>query len=134
MTLRYPLMRAFSRWPDIWDDDLLDFSTTQSGLDVYETNDQVVIKANVAGVPADQVDLTFDRGFLSIRAQGTDQEEDKSKKHYSRSSWNYSYRVAVPGEVDYATEPEAEIEGGVLTVTFQKSEKAKPKKLTIKTK
>ena len=134
MTLRYPLMRAISRWPEFWDDDLLDFSTTQSGLDVYETDNQVVIKANVAGVPADKVDLTFDRGVLSIRAQATEQEEDQKKKHYNRSSWNYAYRVTVPGEINFNQEPSAEVESGVLTVIFQKTAKAKPKKLTVKAK
>jgi HSP20 family protein len=132
---RDPFVRSLSRWPSLWDEDFFDFpATTNSGLDVYETEDEVVVKANVAGVPAEEVDLTFDKGVLWVRAEAEEKEKDKKKKHYSRSSWSYSYKVSVPGEVDYQTDPEAAVAGGVLTVTFKKSEQAKPKKLAVKAK
>jgi len=132
-----PIMRSLGRWPDFWDDD--DLSLVNHGtnnLDVYETENEVVVKANVAGVPAESVDITFEKGVLFIKAEKSDEEEDKDKQHYSRSSWSYSYRVAVPGVsmLDSNVEPEAEIEDGVVEVRFKKAEASKPKKLSVKAK
>lgn len=120
-----------SQWPDLWDDD---FFSNAGGrdLDVYETEDEVVVKANVAGVSEEEIDITFEKGVLWIKADKTEEEEDKKKKHYSKSSWSYSYKVAVPGTIDYNKEPKAEVENGVVTIEFTKAESSKPKKLTVK--
>jgi HSP20 family protein len=128
-----PLMRALNRWPTVWeDDDLLDVTTATNNLDVYETEDEVVVKANVAGVPVEKVDVTFEKGVLWIKAEREEEKTDEERQHYSRSSWNYSYRVAVPGMIDYNQEPNAEVEDGVITVSFKKAEASKPKRLSVK--
>lgn len=131
-----PTYSMLSRWPSIWDEDEMGSMLTGAGnnLDVYETADEVVIKANVAGVPTEKVDITFEKGVLWIQAQKEEQEQDEGKKHYSRSSWSYSYKVAVPGEIDYTKEPDATVDNGIITVTFKKAEASKPKKLTVKAK
>ncbi len=132
-----PLISTLSRWPDIWDDDEVSFMNRASNnLDVYETEDAVTVKANVAGVPAEKVDITFDNGVLWIQASAEEAEDDREKKHYSKSVWNYSYKVAVPspGMLDQQQDPDVQIENGVLTVLFKKAESAKPKKLQVKSK
>lgn len=128
-----PMTSMLSRWPDIWDDDMFDQLGTSSSnnLDVYETEDHVVVEANVAGIPAEEVDITFEKGVLWIKAS-KQQESKDTKKHYSRSSWSYSYKVAVPGMLDTASEPEAKVKNGVVTITFKKAEASKPKKLQAK--
>ena len=129
-----PISRMLSQWPDFWDEDLLPSSSNARDLDVFETEDEVVVRANVAGTKDEDIDLTFEKGVLLIQASKTEEEEDKKKKHYSKSSWSYSYKVAVPGMIDFSQEPVAEIEDGVVTVTFKKSEGAKPKKLLVQRK
>lgn len=123
-----------SQWPDLWDEDMLTDLSTGRGLDVYETKDDVVVRANVAGVRENDIDITFEKGVLWIKAARVEEEDSHDKKHYSKSSWNYSYKVAVPGTLDMSHEPEAEIEDGMITVKFKKSEVMKPKKLTVKKK
>lgn len=131
-----PTFRALSRWPDFWDDDLFTtpINNLSNNLDLYETDDEVIVKANVAGVPEDDVDLTFEKGTLWIKAQANKENDDEAKKHYSKSSWSYSYKVAVPGLLDHTVDPDATVENGVLTIKFKKSEHTKPKKLTIRKK
>jgi HSP20 family protein len=130
-----PLLPSLNRWPSIWDDEDMDFMSNMASnnLDVYETDDEVVVKANVAGVPAEKIDVTFEKGVLYVTAQAEEQSDDTQKKHYSKSSWKYSYRVAVPGILDYNQEPTAEVDNGVLILTFKKAEQSKPKKLQVKT-
>jgi HSP20 family protein len=131
-----PMARMLNRWPDIWDDDLSSLAafSSRNDLDVYETEDEVVVKANVAGINPTDVDITFEKGVLWIKAEKAEEKEDSNKKHYSKSSWNYSYRIAVPGMLDFNTEPSAEVDHGVVTVTFKKAEASKPRKLTVKAK
>lgn len=132
--------RSFGRWPSIWDDDfgLTSLTSANNNLDVYETEEEVVVKANVAGVPTDEVDITFEKGVLRIKADRVEENEETKKQHYSKSSWSYSYRVSIPGMesgmIDLDSEPEATIDQGVVTIKFKKSKASQPKKLKLKTK
>lgn len=121
-----------TRWPDFWDDEDL-MNVTGRDLDLYETEDEVVVKASLAGVDEDKVDITFEKGVLWIRAE-EEEEEKEGKKYYHKASRSYSYKVAVPGDIDLGKEPEAEFVNGVVTVTFKKAEQAKPKKIEVKRK
>jgi HSP20 family protein len=124
-------IRPFWRWPSVFEDEDWLPAIDSGQLDVYETKDEIVVKANVAGVKADEVDVTFEDGVLWIR--GSEEEEKKEdKKFYRRSRRSYSYKVAIPGNIDLKKEPEAKVKDGVVTVSFKKAEEAKPKKITVK--
>ena len=132
-----PKLTNLVNWSDFFADDDLSLATrANNNLDVYETGDEIVVKANVAGIPADKVDVVFEKGVLWIKAEKEEETDDKEKQHYTKSSWNYSYRVALPNIslVDQNHEPEAEVENGVVTIRFKKTEASKPKKLTVKEK
>lgn len=119
-----------SRWPDYWDDEDFNNSLGTSNLDLYETEEEVVVKASIAGVSRDKIDITFEKGILWIRAE--EEEIDKEgKKYYRKASRNYSYKIAIPGDIDMSIDPKAEINDGLITITFTKAEQAKPKKILV---
>lgn len=126
---------SLSRWPSVWDWDEEDTSVAPtSNLDVYETDQEVIIQANVAGVSEKDIDLTFEKGVLWVRAltQKDGEDIDQGRKYYRKASRSYSYKVAVPGNVDLQKEPQAALDQGILTVTFHKTEVAKPKRIEVK--
>lgn len=129
-----PLGRTLAPWSDFWDEDLLPAMGNQQlgGMEVYETEKQVVVKVNVAGVSEDNIDITFEKGMLYINAQKSEEEADEKRNYYSRGSQQYAYRISVPGEIDLSNDPDASLENGVLTVTFTKSQKSMPRKLQVK--
>jgi HSP20 family protein len=127
--IRWDPMSTLLRWPNVWEDE--DLVSPGTNLDVYETKDEVTIKANVAGVDPDKVEITFEKGVLTLSAQ-EELEEKEDKKFYKKATRSYSYRVAVPGNIDLGQEPEATVKHGIVTVTFKKAEEAKPKKIMIK--
>lgn len=129
--IRWDPMSTMLRWPNIWEDE--DFPTVagSDNLDVYETKDESVVKANVAGIDPDKVEITFEKGVLTISARD-ESEEKEGKRYYKKATRSYSYRVGVPGNIDLASEPEARVEHGIVTVTFKKAEEEKPKKISIK--
>ncbi len=135
--VRLDPFRSLSRWPAIWDEDfgLSTMTTANNNLDVYETEDEVVVRANVAGVPTDKVDITFEKGVLRITAEAVEEAEEHKKQHYSKSSWSYSYRVVIPGMeagmIDLDSDPDATVEHGVVTVKFKKSKASKSKKVVV---
>jgi HSP20 family protein len=119
-------------WSDLLDDDVFPMTGRMAnGLEVYETEKEVVVKANVAGVPEDKVDVTFEKGTLYINAAAEQEEKDEKRTHYSRSNWQYSYTVSVPGEVNSDAEPQVMLKDGVLNITFQKAAQVLPKKLKV---
>lgn len=121
-------LKSFWRWPSIWEEGEAEYGGRQ--MDVYETDDEVVVKASVAGVKPEAVEVTFENGILEIRGQ--EEKEEEGKKYYKKASRSYRYRVATPGNVDTSQEPKATVKDGVITVKFNKAEEAKPKKIRVK--
>lgn len=123
------------RWPRMlaWDED--DYWTDEKeGLTVYETDNDVVVQANVAGVPPEKVDVSLEGGALTIRATHEETEEEKGRKKVvykqaRKAQYVYSTSIPCPIKADQVT---AEVKDGVVTVTLPKEEKAKPKKIKVK--
>lgn len=121
--------------PDFWDEDeeWLNVPIAQNGLSVYEDDDKVYVEAAVPGINPKDVEVTFQDGYLWIHGETKEEEGDKKKKYYRKASKSFSYRVAVPGDVDESKDPEATYKHGVMTIAFTKSPKAQPKKIQVKT-
>ncbi|MFC1646935.1 Hsp20/alpha crystallin family protein [Patescibacteria group bacterium] len=126
---KFPATRLSSLWDD--EDDLFQTSGTPSGLTVSEDEKKVYVEAALPGIDPKNVDITFDKGMLWIK--GETKEEEKSKKFYRKATNSFSYRVAVPGEIDQKAEPKATSKDGIMKVTFTKVPASEPKKIPVKT-
>lgn len=106
------------------------------GLDVYETENDVVVKAAVPGIPAERVDVTFEDGVLRIKAEANETEEEKKKKKvvYKQQKMSYfDYTTTLPRAVD-GSKISAEVNDGVVTIKAPIAEAVKPKKIAVKAK
>lgn len=103
------------------------------GLNLFETEDAIVAEASVPGIPEDKIDITFEDGIVRVTGSMHQSEEDKAKKRYFMSSmatsFNYSFRI--PEGIVRDSEPEAELENGILRLTFKKAEKKEPRKIKV---
>ena len=126
--MRFP----FSLFEENEDEGWLQDFSDPSGLSVYEDENNVFVEAALPGLKAEEIEMTFEKGILWIKAEKKEEAEDKSKKFYRKATSTFSYRVAVPGDVDENREPEAVYSDGMLQVIFSKSKKHEPKKITIK--
>ena len=101
-------------------------------LDMYETDEAVVVKADVAGVNPDDIEITVLGDTLRLKGEVKAEQETQGKDYlYRERSYGEFVRVvSLPSNVlsDKAT---AEFENGTLTLTLPKSEESKPKTITV---
>lgn len=121
--------------PSIWNEDDSWFTTphSPSGVSISEDEKNVFIEAALPGIDPAHIDITYEKGYVWIKGEAKEEEEDKKRKYYRHATKSFSYRIAVPGDIDAASEPTATYKHGVMTVTFQKSPKAQPKKIPVTT-
>lgn len=123
----------FFRFPTFWDeDDISVMSQNTTGLSISEDEKNVYVEAAIPGIDPKDIEVTFDKGVVWIKGEAQEIEDDKKKKFYRRLANSFSYRVAVPGDLDQNVEPQASCKNGVMRVTFAKSPKTQPKKITVK--
>ncbi len=122
----------FSFLENVDDDwDLPEFSNP-SGLTISEDDKHVIVEAAIPGIRPDEIDMVYDKGILWIKAEKREESENKKKKFYRKALGTFSYRIAVPGEIDEAKQPDAICKDGILKVTFFKTHKGPSKKIPIK--
>lgn len=120
------------RWQDWDDEDSMPSTGMANNMSISEDDKYVHVEAAIPGVDPKDVEITFDKGMLWIKAETKQEEKDKNKKYYKRATSSFSYRIAVPGEIDQNEEPEATIEKGIVKIQFAKSPKSQPKKISVK--
>jgi HSP20 family protein len=106
-------------------------------LDVIENNDEYIIKADVAGLDPEKVEITYTNNTLTIKGEVSDErektEEDGRYHLRERRYGNFSRSITMPGSVD-AEHIEAETKNGVLELHLPKKEEVKPKRIAVKVK
>ncbi|MBI3173193.1 MAG: Hsp20/alpha crystallin family protein [Chloroflexi bacterium] len=104
-------------------------------IDMYQTDDELVVKAAVPGVKAGNVQISVTGDVLSIKGETRLKEESKDKAwHIREHRWgSFERRIMLPTDV-VADKAKAEFEDGILTITLPKAEEVRPKTITVKTK
>ncbi len=104
-------------------------------VDMYQTDDEVVVKASIPGFKAEDVQINVTGDILTLRGEVKQEDEKKDKAwHIREQRWgSFERSVAMPTEV-IADKAKAEFENGILTITLPKAEEVKPKTITVKAK
>jgi len=101
-------------------------------VDVYETDDQLVVKATVPGVKPEEIEVTVTGDLLTIKGEFK-QEEKVEKPNYLRQErrfGSFCRQVGLPAGVS-ADKAKATFENGVLTLEMPKVEPVKPKTVKV---
>jgi len=104
-------------------------------VDMYQTDDEVVVKAVLPGVKSDDAQISVNGEILTIKGEAKRLEDNEEKTYHVREQrWGFFERsLVLPTDV-VADKAKAEFENGVLTITLPKAEEVKPKTITIKSK
>jgi HSP20 family protein len=103
-------------------------------VDVKETAEAVVVKAEVPGMDAKEINISVTGDVLTIKGEKKSEREEKEENYHlvERSYGSFSRSLTLPAAVDLDN-IEAKYDQGVLTVTCPKKEEIKPKAIEIKT-
>lgn len=102
-------------------------------FDVSETENEVVVTAEVPGIDQKDIDVRLSDGLLTIQGEKK-QEKEENKKHYhtvERHYGSFSRTMQLPGDVD-AEKVDATYKDGVLKVILPKTETAKARRIEVK--
>lgn len=115
------------------------FGTTLIGqvpaIDMYQTDNEVVVKAALPGVKADDVQISVTGDVLNIKGEIKQEEEQKGRSYHIREHrWGAFERSIILPTAVVADKAKAEFENGILTITLPKAEEVRPKTITVKAK
>ena len=133
MTLREAMDRlfddAFTRPLSIRD------GWSAPAIDMYQTDDEIVVKASLPGFKADDVQINITGDVLTLKGELKHEEEKKEKAwHMREQRWgSFERSIALPTNV-VADRANADFENGILTITLPKAEEARPRTISVKAK
>ncbi len=104
-------------------------------VDMYETDDEVVVKATIPGVKPEDLEITVTGNVLTIKGEVKEEKEEKDVNFIRKERLFGTFRrdLTLPVDVD-VDKAKAEFENGILTLHLPKVETAKPKRLEVKVK
>lgn len=114
-----------------WNEEENDFPG-QLAVDVYETEEELVVKARTAGVDRNDLDVSISDGILTISGTlSSGDETDVRNWHIQECYWGeFSRTLALPVAVKEDA-VKAELKDGVLTITFEKVKQETAKKIQV---
>lgn len=104
----------------------------QPAVDIYETADSLVIKAEIPDVDQKDIDVRIEDNTLILKGERK-HESDVKKENYHRIERYYgSFQrsFSLPATIEHE-KVEAICEKGVLTITLPKKEETKPKQINV---
>ena len=102
-------------------------------LDVAETKNEIVVKAEVPGLEPKDIDISLSDGLLTIKGEKKQEREEKEENYHlvERSYGSFARSIRLPNEVQ-SDKINASYKNGVLKIVLPKSEEAKKKEIKIK--
>ena len=101
-------------------------------IDIYEEENNIVIKAEIPGVDKNDITVDVKDGVLTLKGERSTNKEVEEEKYYKREMryGKFERSFTLPVEVN-ADKIAADYKDGVLKIEIPKPEVSKPKKITI---
>lgn len=102
-------------------------------IDMYQTRDTIVIRALVAGVSPDDLNISITRDMVILKGQREEVQESPDEDYYHRELFwgSFSRSILLPEEV-VIDEAEAKEKHGFLEIILPKLDKGRSARLTVK--
>jgi HSP20 family protein len=101
-------------------------------VDIYETDNDIVLKAELPGVDPKDVEVRVEDNYLYLKGERKFEKEVKEQNYHrvERSYGSFARSFSLPNSIN-ADKVKAEFKDGLLTLTMPKREEAKPKTIKI---
>jgi HSP20 family protein len=110
-----------------------DNSEGQLTIDVYQTDNDIVIKSTIAGVKPEDLDVSINSDMVTIRGERKNEETvTEDSYYYQECYWgSFSRSVILPVDV-LADKAEASMKNGIFTLRLPKADTTKTKKIQVR--
>ena len=114
-------------------EDESDNSEGQLTIDVYQTDDEVIIKSTIAGVKPEDLDVSINNDMVTIKGERKQEDEiSLDNYYYQECYWGlFSRSVILPVEI-IADKAEATMKNGILTLKLPKADTTKTRKIQVR--
>ncbi|MFA5743188.1 MAG: Hsp20/alpha crystallin family protein [Candidatus Paceibacterota bacterium] len=104
----------------------------QLAVDIYETEEDLVLQTAIAGVEADSLDISMEKDLLIVKGERKNPAKETKKNYFVEECYfgSFSREVILPREID-PTHTKASMEEGILTIRMPKIERDKKRKIVI---
>jgi len=111
------------------------WSSVVPAIDMFQTDDEIVVKAALPGIKSDEVQINITGEVLTLKGEVQQNQEMEEKAWHLREQrfGSFERSIALPTDV-VADKAKAEFENGILTITLPKADEVKPKTITVKAK
>jgi HSP20 family protein len=108
-------------------------SEGQLPVDVHQTANDIIIRAFVAGVRPDELNISISRDMVEIEGSRMEREQVSGPDYFTRELFwgSFSRTILLPQEIDVEASS-ASAKDGLMTITLPKLDKAKQTKLRVK--
>ncbi|QQS60979.1 MAG: Hsp20/alpha crystallin family protein [Candidatus Moraniibacteriota bacterium] len=105
----------------------------QLTIDMYQTENEIVIKSTIAGVKPEDLDVAINNDMITIRGERSNEEEISSDNfYYQECYWgSFSRSVVLPVDV-IPDKSEASLKNGILTIRLPKADINRVKKIQVR--
>jgi HSP20 family protein len=107
-------------------------TTWSPAVDIFETEGEIVVKAELPGMDRKDITLNLEKNVLSLRGERRFEKETKDENYHriERSYGGFSRAFSIPATVEEEN-IRADYKDGVLKIILPKKEQAKPKQIRI---
>lgn len=104
-------------------------------VDMYETNDNLLVKASVPGIKPEQLEVTVQGETLTIKGEAQEEQQREQGRYHvrERRQGAFSRTLTLPFPIQ-SDKVQATFENGVLTLTLPKAEEIKPRSIKVQVK
>ncbi|MGD8845721.1 MAG: Hsp20/alpha crystallin family protein [Desulfobacteraceae bacterium] len=108
------------------------FWSWNPAVDIYEQEDNIVVKAEIPGMEKDQITVDVKDRVLTLKGERSEDREVNEERYFKRERTYGRFERAFTLPADVKTEQiKAEYKDGVLKVLVPKPEVQKPKQITV---
>jgi HSP20 family protein len=108
------------------------------GVDVREDKDHLFVEAELPGFKKDEVDINLENQTLTISAEHRESNDSRNTEKAEKPEWllrerrytRFQRSFTLPPTVD-SQSVQAKLNDGILTVTLNKREESKPRRITV---
>lgn len=121
---------AFPRGRDLEDD--ISLCAWRPAVDIYETENGLVLKAELPGVKKEEVSVEIKDNVLTLKGERAEDKEVREENYYRRERCFGSFQRSF--NLEQSVQPEkvkAKFKDGILEVEIPRPEAEKPKKVTV---